>query len=108
MNDDEAVVRRETYSTRFKNEDLEYFSNYAIGVGQIIGMSASQEFLAIYDIKDGDLAGWREDFRREGQYQIERAKEFFENKHNVAAGQFYTGAANAFRAALQFRGPQSG
>ena len=68
-------------------------------------MSPSQVFHAVQGIKDGDPAGWREGFRRQGQSQIERASAFVETKQTLAAGQFYSGAAYAYRAALQYTDP---
>ena len=105
MKKNEAILKRQKYSTRFKNEDMDFMLNWMIGVSQIIGMSPSQVFHAVQGIKDGDPAGWREGFRRQGQSQIERASAFVETKQRLAAGQFYLGAAYAYRAALQYTDP---
>ena len=105
MKKTEAILKRQKYSTRFKNEDMDFMLNRTIGVSQIIGMSPSQVFHAVQGIKDGDPAGWREGFRRQGHYQIERAGAFVETKQTLAAGQFYLGAACAYRAALQYTDP---
>ena len=95
MKKNEAILKRQKYSTRFKNEDMDFMLNWIIGVSQIIGMSPSQVFHAVQGIKDGDPASWREGFRRQGHYQIERASAFVETKQRLAAGQFYLGAAYA-------------
>ena len=105
MKKTQAILKRQKYSTRFKNEDMDFMLNWMIGVSQIIGMSPSQVFHAVQGIKDGDPAGWREGFRRQGQSQIERASAFVETKQRLAAGQFYLGAAYAYRAALQYTDP---
>ena len=105
MKKNETILKRQKYSTRFKNEDMDFMLNWMIGVGQVIGMSPSQVFHAVQGIKDGDPAGWREGFWRQGHYQIERASAFVETKQRLAAGQFYLGAAYAYRAALQYTDP---
>ena len=105
MKENEAILKRQKYSTRFKNADMDFMLNWTIGVSQIIGMSPSQAFYAVHAIKDGDPVGWREGFRCQGQYLIERANAFVENKHELAAGQSYLGATYAYRAALQYTDP---
>ena len=105
MKENEVILKRQKYSTRFKNEDMDFMLSWTIGVSQIIGMSPSQAFYAVHDIKDGDPTGWREGFRRQGHYQIERARTWAENNQRLAAGQFYLGAAYAYRAALQYTDP---
>ena len=105
MKKNEAILKRQKYSTRFKNDDMDFMLNWTIGVSQIIGMSPSQVFNAVQGIKDGNPEGWREGFRRQGHYQIERASAFVESKQRLAAGQFYFGAAYAYRAALQYTDP---
>ena len=84
---------------------MDFMLNWMIGVSQIIGMSPSQIFYAVHDIEDGDPSGWREGFRCQGHYQIERAQAFIENKQMLAASQLYLGAAYAYRAALQYTDP---
>jgi pimeloyl-ACP methyl ester carboxylesterase len=108
MKDDEAILKRQKYKTRFKNEDMDFMLNWTIGVSQIIGMSPSQVFYAAEGIKDGDATDWRGAFQRQGDYQIERAAAFVESKQKLAAGQFYLGAAYAYRAALQYVDPTVG
>lgn len=105
MKDNEVILKRQKYSTRFKNGDMDFMLNWTIGVSQIIGMSPSQAFYAVHGIKDGDPAGWREGFRSQGHFQIKRAGELVENNHRLAAGQSYLGAAYAYRAALQYTDP---
>ncbi len=105
MKENEVIVKRQKYNTRFKNGDMDFMFNWAVGVSQIIGMSPSQVFYAVHDIKDGDPSGWREGFRRQGDYQIERAQDLIESQQRLAAGQLYLGAAYAYRAALQYTQP---
>jgi pimeloyl-ACP methyl ester carboxylesterase len=107
MKENEAILKRQKYSTRFKNEDMDFMLNWAIGVSQIIGMSPSQVFYAVHGMKDGDPAGWRDGFQSQGQYQIERAQACIENNQGLAAGQLYLGAAYAFRTALQYTHPSA-
>ncbi|MBX3085173.1 MAG: alpha/beta hydrolase [Anaerolineae bacterium] len=107
MNENEAILQRQKFNTRFKNQDMDFMFNWAVGITQIIGMSAAQVFYAIHDIKDGDPTQWREGFRQQGAYQRERASVLLAHKQPVVAGQFYLGAAYAYRAALHYTDPQA-
>jgi len=84
---------------------MDFMFNWAIGVGQILGITPSQVFLSVRGIKDGDPAGWREGFLHMAHYQLGQAKVLNEEKHPIAAGEFYLGAAYAFRFALQYIDP---
>lgn len=105
MQKNQVILKRQKYSIRFKNGDMDFIFNWTVGVSQIVGMSPSQAFYAVHDIKDGDPKGWREGFRRQGDYQSEQAQVFIKNNQRLAAGQFYLGAAYAYRAALQYTHP---
>ncbi|MEO8612762.1 MAG: alpha/beta hydrolase [Chloroflexota bacterium] len=105
MRENEVILKRQKYSVRFKNEDMDFMLNWMVGVSQIIGLSPSQVFHAIHDIKDGDPTGWRNGFHTQGRYLIERAQAFVQSNQKVAAGQFHLGAAYAYRAALQYTDP---
>ena len=105
MKENEAILKRQKFNTRFKNEDMDFMFNWAVGVGQILGMATSQVFLAVHGIKDGDPAGWREGFLRMARYQLGQAKALVEEKHPIAAGEASLGAAYAFRFALQYIDP---
>lgn len=105
MKENEVILQRQKYSTRFKNGDMDFMFNWTIGVSQIIGMSPSQVFYAVHGIKDGDPGGWRAGFRRQGDRQIEQAQVLIQNNQTLAAGESYLGAAYAYRAALQYTPP---
>jgi pimeloyl-ACP methyl ester carboxylesterase len=105
VKENETILKRQKYNTRFKNEDMDFMLNWSIGVGQIIGMAPSQTFFAVHGIQDGDPAGWRKGFQQQGDYQIERAEAFLQGRQRVAAGQFFLGAAYAYRFALQYIDP---
>jgi len=45
----EVILKRQKYSTRFKNEDMDFMLSWTIGASQIIGMSPSQAFYAVHD-----------------------------------------------------------
>ncbi len=107
MRENEAILKRQKYNIRFKNEDMDFMLNWGIGVSQILGMSPSQVFHAVHGIRDGDPSGWRSGFQRQGDYQLERAREFTEKKQDLAAGQFHLGAAYAYRSALQYTDPNT-
>jgi pimeloyl-ACP methyl ester carboxylesterase len=105
MKENEAILKRQKYNIRFKNDDMDFMLNWSIGIGQIIGMSASQAFYAVHGIKDGDPDGWRKGFQAQGDQQLERAQEFIQNGQKLAAGQLCLGAAYAYRAAIQYTDP---
>ena len=107
MKENEAIVKRQKYNIKFKNADMDFMLNWSIGIGQIIGMSASQAFYAVHGIKDGDPAGWRSGFQAQGDYQMERAREFSNHGQKLAAAQLSLGAAYAYRAAIQYTDPGS-
>lgn len=105
MKENEVILKRQKQSTYFKNEDMDFMFNWAVGVSQIIGMSPSQIFHAIKNVNNGNAADWRKGFRDQGDYQVGRAKKYVEGKYHLAAGQFFIGAAYAYRAALQYTDP---
>jgi alpha-beta hydrolase superfamily lysophospholipase len=107
MKENEVIVKRQKYNTRFKNGDMDFMFNWAVGVSQIIGMAPSQIFYALHDIKDGDPRGWREGLSHQAKLLFGQAKSLLANSQQVAAGQAYLGAAYAYRAALQYTSPKS-
>lgn len=104
MKNDEPILTRQTYTTKFKNEDMDFTLNWAIGVSQMIGLSASQILYAVHDIKDGDPVGWCRGFARLGASQLEDA-ERYEQSNRLLAGQAYMGAAFAFHMELSYVDP---
>jgi len=107
MKENEVILTRQKINTRFKNGDMDFMFNWAVGVSQIIGMAPSQIFFALHNIRDGDPKGWREGLSHQGSALIVQAKALLVNNQRVAAGQAYLGAAYAFRAALQYTSPRS-
>jgi alpha-beta hydrolase superfamily lysophospholipase len=104
MKKSDVILKREQVHLRFKNEEMDYMFNWVLGFGEIVGLSHGEIFYAIAGIKDGDPAGWREGFRREGHYLRQRAHDF-EQEHRAAAGHSYLAAAYAFRASLIYADP---
>ncbi|MDR3573283.1 MAG: alpha/beta hydrolase [Anaerolineaceae bacterium] len=107
MKENEIIIKRQKFNTRFKNGDMDFMFNWAVGVSQIIGMSPSQIFYALHDIKDGDPKGWREGLSHQASLLSGQAKSLLANNQRVAAGQAYLGAAYAYRAAIQYTSPKS-
>ncbi len=105
MKSNEVIVKRQKYTNRFKNEDMDFVFNWAVGVTQIIGLSAAQVYEAVRDIQDGDAAAWRAGFYRQGECQLQQAHALSANHQLVAAGQSYLGAAYAYRFGLQYASP---
>ncbi len=105
MKESEVILKRQKVNTKFKNGDMDFMLNWAIGVSQIIGMAPSQIFYAVDNMKDGDPVGWRKGFQNEGDYQIAQAQKSIDTKQWLIASQFYVGAAYAYRAALQYTNP---
>lgn len=106
MKENELIVKRQKFNTRFKNGDMDFMFNWTVGVSQIIGMSPSQVFYALRDTKDGDPRGWREGLSRQAVLLVDQAKSLLMNNQCVAAGQAYLGAAYAYKAALQYTSPK--
>jgi len=107
MKENETIIKRQKFNTRFKNGDMDFMYNWAVGISQIIGMAPSQIFYALHDIKDGDPKGWREGLSRQASLLVGQAKSLLANSERVAAGQAYLGAAYAYRAAIQYTSPKS-
>jgi pimeloyl-ACP methyl ester carboxylesterase len=107
MKQNEIIFQRQKFNIRFKNEDMDFMFNWAVGISQIIGMSPSQIFYAVHDIKDGDPTGWRKGFHQQSRYQTEQAQLFLKQGQKLSAAQAYLGAAYADRAALQYTDPSS-
>lgn len=105
MKENEVIFQRQNFNIKFKNQDMDFILNWWIGIAQIIGMSASQVFYAVHDVKDGNSADWRNGFQRQAQFQLEHAQKAIEQKQPIAAGQFQIGAAYAYRAVLQYTSP---
>lgn len=105
MKENEAILKREAFHLRFKNEDMDFMLNWAIGIGQIVGLSTSQVFYAVHDVKDGDPKGWCNGFSRLGEFQIHQAEAFVQSHQAVSAGEAYLGAAYAYRYAIQYTNP---
>ncbi len=106
MKESEVIVKRQNVNTRFKNSDMDFMFNWAVGVSNIIGMATSQLFYALHDIKDGDPKGWRDGLARQANALVEQAKILLSYEQPIAAGQVYFGAAYAYRAALQYTSPR--
>jgi hypothetical protein len=107
MKENETIIKRQKFNTRFTNSDMDFMFNWAVGVSQIIGMAPSQIFYALHDVKDGDPKGWRDRLSHQGVLLAGQAKSLLANEEQVAAGQAYLGAAYAYRAALQYTSPKS-
>lgn len=105
MKENEVILTRQKINTKFKNGDMDFMLNWAIGISQIIGMSPAQIFYAVHNIKDGDPVGWRKGFQEQGYYQVQRAQQLMAEHHNLIAGQLLLGAAYAYRASLQYTDP---
>src|SRR5215471_17078929 len=104
MKQSDVILKREQVHIRFKNEEMDFMFNWVLGFGEIIGLSHGEIFYAIAGIKDGDPAGWREGFRREGHYLRQRALDF-EQELRAAAGHSQFAAAYAYRASLIYADP---
>ena len=91
MKENEVIVKRQSINTRFKNEDMDFMFNWAVGVSEILGMSPSQVFLAIHNVKDEDPDSWRAGFCHQADYQVQRAKESVQTSQPLSAGQFLWG-----------------
>lgn len=76
MGSRDEVLRRQSTHTKFKNSDMDFAFNWALGVSQIIGMSPGEVLAAVSATEDGDPRSWRDSFRSQGQYLSRRADDF--------------------------------
>ena len=107
MGERDEVLRRQSTRTKFKNSDMDFALNWALGVSQVIGMGPGEVLAAISTVRDGDPGSWRDSFSRQGEYLSHRAN-VFEREGNVrAAGHSAFGAAYARRFALHFEDPRT-
>lgn len=101
----DEVLRRQSRRTKFKNRDMDFSLNLALGVSQIVGMSPGEVLAVASSVKDGDPRSWRESFYLQGGYLSGRA-ECFAREGNLQAGAHSAfGAAYARRFALHFEEP---
>lgn len=107
MASNSEVLRRQSSATRFKNSDMDFSFNLALGVSQIVGMSPGEVLGAVTTVKDGDPRSWRESFYRQGRFLSNRAEEFAADGNPGAAAYSAFGAAYARRFALHFEEPET-
>jgi len=102
MKENEVIVKRQAVQTRFKNQDMDFTFNWFVGISQLFGLSASQIFYAVKDIRDGNASDWRKGFVAMAVAQLRCVPE----DNPVLAGEAYLSAAYAYRAALQYTSPR--
>lgn len=107
MNSSDVILTRQAHNTRYKNGDMDFAFNWAVGVSQLLGLSTSQIYRALRGVRDGDPQGWRTGFNNQACDLNTQAEALLSQGHGVAAGQAWLGAAYAYRAALQFTSPRS-
>lgn len=107
MNSNDVILTRQAHNTRYKNGDMDFAFNWAVGVSQLLGLSTSQIYRALRDVREGDPQGWCTGFNSQACDLIAQAEGLLSQGHAVAAGQAWLGATYAFRAALQFTSPRS-
>lgn len=99
------VQRRQSTRTKFKNADMDFSPNLALGVSQILGLSPGEVLAAISTVGDGDPGSWRERLYRQARYLSQRADGFEIEGSIPAAAHSAFGAAYARRFALHFEEP---
>ena len=105
MKSDEAILIRQKHQTRFENKDMDFNFNWLIGVGEVIGLSTSQIFYAVKDMKGDNPKDWRENFTRLARSEEARAESLI-SKDNYLAGVSYLSAGQAYRAVLHYINPK--
>lgn len=105
MSERREVLRRQSTRTKFKNSDMDFSLNLALGVSQIVGLSPGEVLAAISTVKDGDPRSWRESFYRHGRYLSQRTDVLESEGNTLAAAHSAFGAAYARRFALHFEDP---
>jgi len=107
MKDTEAIITRQKYHTRFRNEDMDFIFTWFLGVSVLYGMSPSQAFLAVTGCRDGSPSDWRRGFLRQARWLTDTARTSAAAGELMLAGQAALGSATAFRAALQYVDPSA-
>ena len=103
----QEVLRRQSTRTKFRNGDMDFSLNVALGVSQIIGLSPGEVLAAAATVKDGDPRSWRESFARQGSHLSDRTDRFEDEGCRRAAAHSAFGAAYARRFALHFEDPSA-
>lgn len=101
----QEVLRRQSRRTKFKNSDMDFSLNLALGVSQVVGMSPGEVLAAVATVKDGDPRSWRESFYRQASFLSKRAERFALQGSLQAGAHSAFGAAYARRFALHFEEP---
>lgn len=107
MQNNEAILQRQRTRLRFKNQDMDFILNWALGASQVVGLSPAQLFYAVQDVKEGDPDGWQCNFNALAADQAQRAHAAQHAGQSELASQYFWGAASAWRLALQFLAPQT-
>ena len=101
----DAIIKRQSARTKFKNSDMDFAFNWVLGIGQIVGMSPGEVFAVAATIKGGDPQSWRDAFNQQADYLTGRADAFHDEGNQPAASHSAFGATFARRAALHFEDP---
>lgn len=101
MNQRDEIVKRQGTQIRFRNKDMDFMFNWAIGSGSLIGLSHGELFNLVDGMKDGDAGQWRERFSRHGDFLVSRAR----TGSGASAAQDRLAAAFCYRAVLQYSDP---
>jgi len=79
--------------------------NWSIGIGQIIGMSASQAFYAVHGSRMATQMAGGKGFKLRVTSNWNAPRNSSSMGKKLAAGQLCLGAAYAYRAAIQYTDP---
>jgi hypothetical protein len=101
MKQSESIIKRQAIRVRFHNKDMDFFFNWLVGAGSIVGLSHGELFNIVEGMKDGDPGEWRERFACHGDFLTDRATE----ERGASAAQDRMAAAFCYRAALHYVDP---
>ena len=105
MKENDAILKRQDYKVKFNNKDMDFYFNWMLGIGQMLGMSAGELFYIASGIRDGNPADWRERFTEHANYLENEAEQAKKDGYRDLMSHLYFSACYALRAALQFTDP---
>ena len=100
------IFERSKIRVRFKNEDMDFLFQWALGYGVYGGLSHGELFAIAAHIEDGNPDSWVKQFHSAGDRLCEQAEQLLTNQKEHSAGQTYLKAFCAYRMAWQLTSAQ--
>jgi len=97
----DRIFERSKVRVRFKNEDMDFLFQWALGYGVYGGLSHGELFAIAAHIEDGKPDSWVQQFHAAGDRFCTQADRLLADHKEYSAGQTYLKAFCAYRAAWQ-------